>query len=96
MAGYYTTDNYSIGSLVPLPPPLVSCPITIGTPGYFLLQPRGSAAIVKVNGSLAEWNLASTLGLASSQFGSQRGGVYTAIALDEWGDLAIAHFRVSP
>ena len=95
MAGYYTADNYSLGSLVPLPTPLVGCPIMIGTPSYFLLRPHGSTAIVKLGGSLAEWNLTSTLGLASSQLSSQRGGVYTAIAVDEWGDLVIVHFRVN-
>ncbi len=95
MAGYYTTDNYTLGSLVALPMPLVGCPVMIGTPGFFLLQPNGSTAIVKLNGSLAEWNLTSTLGLASSQLGSQRTGVYTAIAADEWGDIAIVHFRVN-
>jgi len=95
MAGYYTTDNYSLGSLIPLPAPLMNCPIIMGTPGYFLLQPRGSTAIVKLNGSLAEWNLTVTLGLSGSQLSAARVAVYTAIAVDEWGDLAIAHFRVN-
>jgi hypothetical protein len=95
MAGYFTADNYSQGSLVRVPIPLVSCPTMMGTPGFFLLQPHGSTAIVKVNGALADWNLTSTLGLAGSLLNSQRGGVYTAIAVDEWGDVAIAHFRVN-
>ena len=95
MAGYFTPDNYSLGTLVSIPQPLVACPIMANTPGYFLLQPRGSTAIVKLGGSLAEWNLTSVLGLASGKLGVQRGGVYTAVAADEWGDVAIAHFRVS-
>jgi hypothetical protein len=94
MAGYYTTDNYTLGSLVPVPMPLVGCPMMMGTPGFFLMQPRGSTAIVKVNGVLSEWNLTSSLSIRSSQLNSQRGGVYTAIAVDEWGDVAVAHFRV--
>jgi hypothetical protein len=95
MSGYYTSDNYTLGSLVHIPMPLVSCPISISTPGSFLLQPLGSTAIVKVGGTLAEWDLTSTLGLAGNQFSSQKDGAYTAIAVDEWGDLAIVHFRVN-
>jgi hypothetical protein len=95
MAGYFTGDNYSLGSLIHVPMPLFGCPILISTPGFFLLQPHSSTAIVRVNGALAEWNLTSTLGLRSSQLSPQRGGVYTAIAVDEWGDVVLAHFRVS-
>jgi len=94
MAGYYTADNYSLGSLVRIPMPLIGCPMMAGTPGFFLMQPRGSMAIVKVNGALSQWDLTSVLGVASAQLSPQRGGVYTAVAVDEWGDVAIAHFRV--
>lgn len=95
MAGYFTTDNYSLGSLVPLPSSLVGCPISAGTPSYFLLQPRGSIAIVKLGGSLAQWNLTTVLQLSSNQLTSQRSVVFTAITVDEWGDLAITHLRLS-
>ena len=93
MEGYFTAENYSLGSLVRVPMPLIGCPIQSGTPTFFLLQPQGSTAIVKVSGVLAEWNLTSTLGLAGPQLNSSR-GVYTAVAADEWGDVAITHFRV--
>lgn len=96
MAGYYTTDNYSLGSLIQVPMPLLNCPMMMGTPGFFLMQPHGSTAIVKVNGALADWNLTTTFGVGGSHLSSQRGGVYTAIAADEWGDVAVAHFRVTP
>jgi len=95
MAGYYTTDNYSLGSLLPLPAPITNCPLIPGAPGFFLMQPRGSTAIVEVGGELSEWNLTSVLGIGGSQLSPQRGGVYTAIAVDEWGDVAVAHFRVN-
>jgi hypothetical protein len=95
MAGYFTSDNYSLGSLVRVPMPMIGCPVMLGTPGFFLMQPRGSSAIVKVNGALATWNLTSALGVGGSLMSSQRGGVYTAIAVDEWGDIALAHFRVN-
>lgn len=95
MAGYYTADNYSLGSLVPVTGPLTGCPLMAGAPGSFLMQPRGSTAIVNVDGALSEWNLTSVLAIGSPQLSSQRGGVYTAIAVDEWGDVAVAHFRVN-
>lgn len=95
MAGYYTTDNFSLGSLVPIPMPLLACPVSIYTPKFFLLQAHGSVAIVNVNGALVEWNLTTTLELSGSRLSPQRGGVYTAIAADEWGDVAVAHFRVT-
>ena len=95
MAGYYTTDNYSLGSLVPVPMPVVGCPVQTGAPDYFLFQSRNSTAIVSLNGVLAKWNLAATLAIGGPQLGLQHGGVYTAIAVDEWGDVAVAHLRVN-
>ncbi len=95
MAGYYTSDNYSLGSLVLVPMPLPPCPEQIGPPSSFLLQSRGSTAIVKLNGNLTEWELTTTLALSGTQPSLQRGGVFTAIAVDEWGDVAVAHFRVN-
>lgn len=94
MKGYFAADNYSLGSLIHVPMPMVGCPIQNSAPGFYLLQSHGSTAIVKVGGALTEWNLTSTLGLASSQLNSQGTGVYTAVAVDEWGDVAVAHFRV--
>lgn len=50
---------------------------------------------MKANGNLTEWNLTTTLALPGTEPGLQRGGVFTAIAVDEWGDMAVAHFRVN-
>jgi hypothetical protein len=96
LAGYYTTENFSLGSLVRVPDPLTGCPVSKHAPIYFLLQPHGSIAIVKLDGALAEWDLRTTLGLNGVWLGPQRGGVYTAMVADEWGDVALTHFRVSP
>ncbi len=96
MPGYYTSDNYTLGSLIRVPMPLLACPVSIFTPKYFLLQPYGSVAIVELNGALAHWNLTSTVSLGGPLLGAQRSsGVYTAVAADEWGDVVIAHFRIS-
>ncbi len=96
MPGYFTTDNYTRGSLIRVPSPLLACPILRDTPAFFLMQPKGSTAIVRLNGVLSDWNLTSTFALGSVQLArNQSGGVFTAVAADEWGDVAIAHFRIS-
>lgn len=95
MVGYYTSDNYTLGSLVQVPTPVINCPMIPPGPGYFVFPPLGSKATVDLNGTLAQWDLTSTLDLSGSQPSLRPGGVYTAVAADEWGDVAIAHFRVS-
>ncbi|MDV3277269.1 MAG: hypothetical protein LYZ69_02235 [Nitrososphaerales archaeon] len=95
MRGYYTFDNYTLGTFVPLVRPMIACPVSMYTPSSFLMQPHSSLAIVRLNGSLAEWNLSTTLTYGNPPYMSQLSGVYTAIAADEWGDVAIVHFRFS-
>lgn len=94
--GYFTPDNYTLGTFVLLPRPLINCPNIASAPGSFLMQPRSSQAIVRLGGSLAEWNLGSTLAYRNQADGSKLSGVYTAVAADEWGDVAIVHFRFTP
>ena len=95
MHGYFTADNYTLGTFVVLPRPLVACPVLVSTPGFFLIQPHSLEAIVRLGGSLAEWKLSSTLTYGNQQGGTALAGVYTAVAADEWGDVAIVHFRLS-
>jgi len=92
MRGYFTSDNYTLGTLVRFPMPLVGCPVSIYVPNSFLMAPHGSKAIVKVGSAIMEWDLTTTLSFGATQ----PAGVYTAIAADEWGDVAITHFRISP
>lgn len=97
MPGYSTQDNYTLGSLIVAPNPLLACTVPLPAPRFFLMQPGSSAAIVRLNGLLSEWNLTTTLALGSSQLGrNQSSEVFTAVASDEWGDIAIAHFHISP
>jgi hypothetical protein len=94
MRGYYTTDNYTLGTPVALPRLIISCPlVAYNPPRYFLLQPHGSTAVVRLNQTLAEWNLRVDLPFGGSY---TQPGAYTAVAADEWGDVALAHFRVGP
>ncbi len=96
MPGYFTQDNYTRGSLIRVPVPLIGCPVSIYTPTFFLMQPGSSTAIVRLNGVLSDWNLTTTLSLGSAQLSRNAGsGVFTAVAADEWGDVAIAHFRIA-
>lgn len=96
MRGYYTPDNYSSGSLVYLPVPLVSCPVGSQMPSFFVFQPFGTAALVELGGSALRWDLQSTLSFVPARLAvPPQPGAYTAVAADEWGDIVLAHFRIS-
>ncbi len=94
MQGYYTEADYSQGALIRLPQPLTSCPVSRATPGYFLLEARGSKAVVSLNGTLEFWNLQSTLVLGPVSLGGSQwpAGTYTVLVTDEWGDVIISQF----
>lgn len=94
LRGYYTTDNYTLGSPVSLPRLVFACPlIAYSPPSYFLLQSHGSTAVVRLSESLAEWDLRIVMPFGGSYAET---GVYTAVAADEWGDVVVVHFRVGP
>lgn len=95
MRGYYSSQNYTLGSLVRFPEPLQSCPVPVGSPSFFLLQPYGTVALAELGTSVVRWDLRSTLVLVPGSLPSLQPGVYTAVAADEWGDVALTHFRVS-
>jgi hypothetical protein len=94
MKGYYSSENYSLGSLVPIPGPLIACPVSSQVPSFFVFRPFGTVALVEVGGTASRWDLRSTL-VFSPAFSPPPSGVYTAVAADEWGDVVLAHFRVS-
>jgi hypothetical protein len=105
MQGHYTLDNFSQGTLLHFPQPLVLCPVMRGQPQWFALAPHSSKALVSPGGIPTFWILQSTLtfgsgnlplnltpGPRSSGFPA---GVYTAVAADEWGDVVTTNFSVS-
>jgi hypothetical protein len=104
MAGHYTQDNYTLGSLLPLPQPAYHCPVSGGSPRYFLLEPHSSRSLVDIGGSPQYWLLQAnlTFGYAPTE-GLQGGsssnllpkGVYTVVLADEWGDVLTTNFVVS-
>jgi hypothetical protein len=83
--GYLSYDNYSLGSFAPHPPS-PTCPSFHDTPTDFILQPGSSTSVVKLKSSVGEWKLAVT-----EELSLQVPGVYTVIAADEWGDIALIH-----
>jgi len=96
MNGYYTPDNYTQGSLVPIPGPLFSCPVQSQTPSFFVFQPHGTSAVVGMGSSVSRWDLRSTLTFNPAEVAAARSpGAYTVVAADEWGDVVLVHFRVS-
>lgn len=96
MKGHYTQDNYTLGSLIPLSEPLVSCPVQLSTPSYFLFEAHSSKALVDIAGTPAIWTIQSALSFRGYLPGnSLQPGVYTAILADEWGDVLTSNFMVA-
>lgn len=95
MKGYFSSENYTLGSLVRFPEPLLSCPVTAGTPSFFVLQPHGTVALADMGTSAVRWDLRSALVVVPGSLPGLQAGVYTAVAADEWGDVALTHFRVA-
>ncbi|HKT22289.1 MAG TPA: hypothetical protein VJR06_06770, partial [Nitrososphaerales archaeon] len=92
MRGHYTQDNVTFGTLIQPPLPAVQCPAQAATPGYFLLGPHSSKALVDLNGTPQFWVLQSSYSFSTGQFPA---GVYTAIVADEWGDVLTTNFILS-
>ncbi|MDG6898173.1 MAG: hypothetical protein JRN24_00400 [Nitrososphaerota archaeon] len=90
MQGYYTSDNFTSGTLLRIPTPLSSCPVPAQGPSFFILKPFSTSALVVTGGSGVTMDLASTLTFRSGTAPSP--GVYTVVAADEWGDAVLVHF----
>lgn len=97
--GFYTEFNYSSAPRLLSVALAMFCPPLVGLPAdYFLLQPGSSSAVASSKGTAHHEDLQSTLVLtAGAGVGADKltPGVYTIIAADEWGDLAIVHLRIS-
>ena len=91
MQGHYTQDNYTSGSLIPVPMPY-HCPLEPPPPGYFLLAPHSSKALVDLGGTPQYWVLQSSYPFGTANLPA---GVYTAVLADEWGDVVTTSFVVS-
>ncbi len=107
MEGHFTQDNYTLGTLIQMPQPTITCP-TSAPPQFILLYPypHSSIALASVNGNPVRWLLQTELAFSGRSLGaaSQPGspgprefppGVYTAILADEWGDVLTCNFLVS-
>ena len=98
MQGHYSTDNYTLGTLIPLPQPAVLCPAQM-PPHWFEFEPapHSSRALVTVGDTPQIWVIQSSIvfGQGSLGQGPLPTGVYTAIAADEWGDVLLTNFRVA-
>jgi hypothetical protein len=97
MRGHYTSLNYTQGILLPIPRPLVSCPVQSGTPKDFVFKPHSSVALVTIGVFPKNWDLRSSFVFwGSARTGGQlQPGIYTAVLADEWGDVLPLIFRVT-
>jgi hypothetical protein len=96
MAGHYTNENYTLGTVIPIPMPLLACLIYADPPHYYLLEPHSSNALVMVSGNPTVWNIQTSLLFRMNYMVSQlHPGVYTAVVADEWGDVLTTNFLVT-
>jgi hypothetical protein len=104
MKGHFDQDNYTLGTLLPIPQP--QCALQEAPPAYLLLEPspHSSKALVDIGGTPQFWvvqsnytlSYAALVGLDAGGGGIQfPPGVYTVLAADEWGDLLTTNFAVS-
>ncbi len=89
MQGYYTADNFTQGTLMPLGNAPGSCTATL--PRYFLFEYDTSKALVVENSTGYTW----TIGASTTTSSTLAKGVYTVIAADEWGDVVLTNFQVT-
>ena len=91
MKGHYTNDNYTLGTLIPVPRPPVLCPLQVAAPSYFLFEAHSSKALVAIGGTPVFWVIQTDLAFR----GFSGPGVYTAIIADEWGEVLTTNFLVT-
>lgn len=101
MNGYYNVENVSLGQFLRLSFASVSCPATAasGTPQYFLMQPLSSQTILQSSGGVEEFDISISCtagGYVVNSSETRFSGVFTAVVMDEWGDLALTHFLATP
>jgi hypothetical protein len=95
MKGHYTMDNYTLGTLIPIPQPLASCPAQDSAPRYFLFEAYSSRALVTIGGNTIPWRIQTEFSFGQFQNPTLSSGVYTAVVADEWGDVLTTNFLVT-
>jgi hypothetical protein len=95
MRGHYTSDNITLGTVVAFQGVgCISNPSVL--PSYYLFEPHSTKMLVPLNGSVSAETAESTLTIsaaASSQ--TLKPGEYTAVVVDEWGDVLTSLFLVT-
>ncbi len=87
--GYYTADNFTQGTFVPIGG--APGPCTASPPRYFLFEYDTAEALVVENETGYTW----TIGASAVTSATLPKGTYTVIAADEWGDVVLTNFQVT-
>jgi hypothetical protein len=93
MEGYYDQNNITHGKVLNIGLH-ESC--NKNTPRYYILEPGSSNGIVSFDSGASRINLNYTLSVSGYFVGTSFrnfAGVYTVVAVDEWGDMAILYFH---
>lgn len=95
--GYYTAQNLSLGSQVPIFPPTV-CPMYERLVTGYLFQPRSDLAVVLPGSGVTPMTASVDVGNGTAVGGGPQPsldpGTYTLVAADEWGGFAILYFQI--
>ena len=96
MQGHYTTDNYSLGTLVSFVLPQIPCALE-PPPAWFYFSSATPKVLVALGATPEFWILRANATVSPTTMGvsTLQPGVYTAIGADEWGDFVMTNFRVS-
>ena len=96
MLGHYTQDNYTLGTLLPLNISQSACAGASRSPTSYAFEPYTSRALVVLSGAPSFWTVQTSFHFTRTTLGSRLPpGVYTAVLVDEWGDVLTANFRAS-
>ena len=104
MQGYYTLSNYSSATVVNVHGPQnMMCVVGADDLSYYVFQPNsdnftgaastGSLHLTRTAQISVDVGQVWSQGFGSS--GPLKAGEYTVVAADNWGQLAIVHFKVS-
>jgi hypothetical protein len=102
LQGYYTLTNYTSGRVVDVHGPGVSaCPSRGADLSYYVFQPNSDNFTGPPGAGLSSHAAEVSAGVSQVWSGGSAEGTplpagrYTAVAADNWGQLAMVHFAVS-
>jgi len=104
LKGYYTLENFTQGEKVSLQSPVQNymCVRPPFSTSYYHFLPKSDTAVVQVDtgNQTITWPMGTSISITGywtvqGSFAPLQHGMYTLVAGDEWGALALLHFSVN-